>query len=94
MECLNKIELSGVVGIVKRNVVDDSRVVRFSVEVRGVWFTCTAWVDDAPDAWGIEEGDWVRLVGRVRLIQYTTTDGVSKQTVDVFVNRLKHEKAD
>lgn len=103
MEQINKIEIAGLVGNVRTNVVAGSTVANFSVAtnhaykgrdgspcLETVWFAVCAWEGkNMPDLTRIRKGAPVRVTGRVRFRSYTSNDGVERQEIEVKANMVE-----
>lgn len=103
MEQINKIEIAGLVGNVRINVVSGSTVANFSVAtnysykgrdgspyIETVWFAVCAWEGrNMPDLTQIQKGSAVRVTGRVRFRTYTTNEGQERQEIEIRANRVE-----
>ena len=102
MEFLNRIELQGIVGMVKITPVGDTRVARFSVctettykGTEGIvidctWFQITAWEGEKITCLDqIEKGKVAHLQGRVRMQRYTDCNGIERQIWEVVCQTLE-----
>lgn len=98
MEFLNRIELKGVVGRADINAFNGNHVCNFSVvteasavdregnsTVEPTWFNVSAWsgVKGIQDLSQIQKGNWVRVVGRLRIRRYVTQDNVERTSVEI-----------
>ena len=96
MEHINRIELQGAVGTVRANEVNGHTVQNFSLYTQyisqradgtcvgeGTWHNITAW-----DKVQVNKGDSVRVVGRVRQMKYTGTDGLDKIFNEVVASEV------
>jgi single-strand DNA-binding protein len=103
---INKIELRGNVGTAPRiNDVGGNKVIRFSLATNerfkdrnGVlkeettWHNVVAWAGKGmPDFNAIQKGTCVSVMGRVRNVKYTNSEGEDKYFNEVLSNRLKIE---
>jgi len=103
MEQINKIEIIGLVGNVRTNIVGGTLVVNFSVAtsyaykgrdgnpvIDTQWFMCSAWEGKGmPDLTRISKGSPIRVFGRIRTRNYTTSEGVDKQEIEVKASRVE-----
>lgn len=103
MEQINKIEIVGLVGNIRHNVVSGSTVANFSVAtnyaykgrdgspyLETVWFAVCAWEGkNMPDLTLIRKGSAVHVTGRVRFRTYTTSEGTEKQEIEVKAQSVK-----
>ena len=103
MDFINKIELLGKVGTVRSNIVNDSKVVNFSLVTdymyktrdgnpvsEATWFNIVAW--ENKEIWDmdkIEKGATVHVLGRVRSNRFVGSDGTEKQVYEVMANKLR-----
>ena len=102
MEQLNKVELRGTVGSVYIKDFGNTRCVNFSVAtnycfkdregcpvIETTWHRVLAWENqDAADAFRLEKGCQVHVLGRLRIQRYTGADGVERQAVEIVANRV------
>ena len=103
MEYINKIELLGKVGTVRSNIVNDNRVVNFSLVTdflyktregnpvsEATWLNIVAWEGkEIKDADKIEKGATVHVHGRIRSSRFEGSDGTEKQVYEVLANKLQ-----
>ena len=97
MEQINKIELRGIVGNARVQVVGDKKVIRFSLAteyaykdrngepvIDTTWHNVSAWEGKGmPDLDTITKGSAVHVIGRMRYSKYTGSDGTEKQSFEV-----------
>ena len=102
MEQLNKIELRGVVGSVRLETYEDSRMARINLAtnyaykdregtavIDTTWHNVVAW--EGRSIQGLErinKGTKLYVCGRLRYQKYTGVDGVDRIATDVLANRL------
>lgn len=97
MESINRIELQGIVGAVRSNVVQDIPVQSFSVcteymaklddgaaRCEITWHNVVAW-----DKAEVLKGDAVRVVGRLRSNRYTRADGTESIYYDIVAAEVE-----
>jgi single-strand DNA-binding protein len=102
MEFLNRIEIQGIIGMVKITPVGDTRVARFSVctettykGTEGIvidctWFQITAWESETITCLDqLEKGKAVRVSGRVRVQRYTDNEGIERQCWEVMAREVE-----
>lgn len=103
MEHINKIEIQGRVGTVRANVVNDRKVVNFSVATDylykgkdGVGISETTWHNvvvweskEMPEPDRIQKGVPVNVCGRLRTIKYTSADGTDRTFYEIYANRIR-----
>ena len=104
MESLNRIELRGRVGRIKRKMVGDCEVARLSLgvqiterSIRGTgissidWFNIVAWKGGKVNFDAVTDNSVIYVVGRVRMRHYTGADGRDHCTPEVVASELKWE---
>ena len=97
MEQLNKIELRGIVGTVRSQIVNGSKMSRFSVatsraykdkegvaQIDTTWHNIVAWENDKiKELDKIQTGSKVFVQGRLHTQKYVGADGVEKTFYEV-----------
>lgn len=103
MEQLNKVELIGTVGSVYVKDFGNTRCANFSVAtnhcfkdsegcpvIETTWHRVIAWENrDTADAFSLEKGSQVHVIGRLRIQRYTGADGVERQTVEIVASKVE-----
>ena len=102
MEFLNRIEIQGIIGMVKITPVGDTRVARFSVctettykGTEGIvidctWFNVTCWQNDEITCLDqLEKGKAVKVSGRVRVQRFTDMNGCDRQCWEVMAHEIE-----
>ena len=103
MEQLNRVELRGTVGSVYVKDFGTTRCVNFSVAtnycfkdregypvIETTWHRVLVWENqDTSDAFKLEKGSQVHVLGRLRIQKYTGADGVEKQAVEIVAQRVE-----
>lgn len=103
MEQLNKIELRGIVGNIRIQQVNNTRVARISVATDYIyenrqgekvcettWHNVTIWEEKSSVALDeIQRGDGVYIQGRLRNTRYTDAHGVERTIVEIVGNKLE-----
>lgn len=103
MEHLNRIEIRGRVGTVRKNEVNGSKVANFSLvseylyktkdgmaASETTWFNVAAWSNkDMPDLDKIEKGMPIYVKGRMRTAKYTSAEGTEKQFYEVLASKVR-----
>lgn len=97
MEHLNRVELHGVVGSVRKTKLSECTITRFTVATNYVykaadgtiveettWHTVVSWNDIE-----IEKGDKVEVVGRIRCNRYVTEYGEEKFVYDILASEIR-----
>jgi single-strand DNA-binding protein len=102
-EQLNKVELVGTVGSVAVNKVGDMKNVRLSLAteysyrdnagcmiIETTWHNVTAWEgEEIRYLEDISRGDRLHVVGRMRQIRYTSSDGTERTVYEVIASKLE-----
>ena len=103
MEFSNKVEIRGVVGMVRITKVADTETSQFSVMtedlsqskdgcavVNCTWFSVRAWSGPGiVDLQRIEKGSHVHVNGRFRCQRYVGTDGCEKTCYEVIASTVE-----
>ena len=102
MEYINKVQLAGRVGYVRRRDINGKEVVSFSVAVEETfrkrtgeavtvttWFNCEAWEGQNVDTSALETGCEVDVLGRLATRKYTDRDGNERTVTEVKVYSLR-----
>lgn len=103
MEYLNKVEIVGVVGNVRVQTYDDSRMARMSVATNRAyksrdgqavidtdWHQVIVW--EGRNITGLdrlERGSKVHVFGRLRYQKYTGHDGIERTAVEILANKVE-----
>ena len=102
MEQINKIELRGLVGNVKLQVVGEKKVARFTVAtsmayndkngaavIETQWHNVNAWEGKYISCLDkLRKGDKVGLIGRMRYTKFTGNDGQEHTSTEILASRL------
>lgn len=102
MEHINKIEIQGVVGAVRTQVVFGEMVSNFSVATNTIycnkqgdsiaetmWHNVVVWQSaTSTDLNKVEKGKSVRVVGRLRQMKYTDVHGEEKIFHEILANEF------
>lgn len=96
-EYINKIELQGRVGNVRSNNINGRQVQNFSLVTEyafkkkdgsfyneATWHQVSAWEKQE-----VQQGDLVRVQGRLRCVKYTGADGTDKIMTEVVANEVE-----
>lgn len=102
MEYINKIELKGIVGRAITQTINGQEFTKFSLvtehacktadgapAVEAEWFTVRAFNGPKSAANGLQRGDAVRVVGRVRTARYLAPDGTDKTVSEVVASEVE-----
>ncbi len=102
MEHINRIELQGVVGTVRNNEYNGTKVSNFSLVTEvlyktregaaseATWHNVVVWEGkDNPDVHKVSKGLHVNVIGRLRSSKVTGLDGVERTYYEVLANRVK-----
>lgn len=104
MEQLNRIEICGIVGNVRRGNVQGKVIARMTVAtnyiyksqdgtpvIETTWHSVTCWEGkdiDKSTLESIEKGTKIHLVGRLRNQRFTKADGTEHTLAEILVNKL------
>ena len=103
MEQLNRVELQGTVGSVYVKDFGTTKCANFSLAtnhcfkdregcpvIETTWHRVIAWeCQDTADAFKLEKGSQVHVIGRLRIQRYTSADEVERQAVEIVANRVE-----
>lgn len=103
MEQLNRVELRGILGVLRVMSVGDMRYATMSVAtnyaykdaegcpvIETTWHLVTAWEGKAcPDLSVLQKGDKVHVIGRIRCRRYTDEAGISRSQMDIIASNLE-----
>ena len=103
MDCLNRIELRGVVGNARKQKVADRTVVSFSLAtdyaftdaqsshiIETTWHRCVVWSSDSnPDIEKLEKGCRAYVAGRLRAQRYTDANGIERSFYEVVASTVR-----
>ena len=107
MEQLNKVELRGILGVVRVMPVGDTRYATMSVAtnyfykdsegcpvIETTWHLVTAWEGKAcPDLSVLQKGNPVHVIGRLRCRRYTDAAGIQKEQIDILASCIERIEA-
>lgn len=102
MQDINKIELSGLVGAVRRINFQGKDVVNFSLKTdycyineegfiicETTWHNVVVWeADNIPPLDSIQKGSRIHLIGRMRSNKYMSSDGIEQRFQEVVAHSL------
>ena len=108
MEQLNRIELRGVVGTVRSQVIGGSKMVKFSVatsraykdkegvaQIDTTWHNVVAWESEKnQDMEKIQTGSKVYVLGRLQTQKYVGADGIEKTYFEVIASKISLIESD
>lgn len=108
MEQINRIELLGIVGSVRHQLINDKQMAKFTMAtnrayknkegapvIETQWHNVTAFEGkNVQDIDKIEKGRAVRVRGRLQIQHYTGLDGVERTSTDVFCTHFQLLPAD
>ena len=102
MDHINRIEIQGMVGSVRANEYNGTKVCNFSVATEilyktregaaseTTWHNVVVWESkENPDVHKIAKGMPVNVIGRLRTSKVTNMDGVEKTYYEVLASRVK-----
>ena len=102
MEYLNRIELAGVVGTIRKQTFSDRMVAKFSMVtnysykdksgcpvIESTWLNVAAWQNDKmPDLNKIERGAHLKVEGRLRAHNYVSNSGEQRTFFEVLATTI------
>ena len=101
MQCLNRIELVGFARSLSKEPFGELLAARFSVVtqraykdrlgediVEDTWIRCQALMKPDDASYGLQEGDAVRVVGRLRIVKTVDADGTVNTRPGVLVSEI------
>lgn len=102
MEQLNRIEIRGHVGAIRKSRVSDKTVANLTVAtsyaykgkdncpiIETTWHNVTAWEGkDITCLDSIQKGSKVYITGRIRNQRYTDADGVERASTEIIANQI------
>ncbi len=103
MEQLNKVELRGIIGVIRLQDVGETRYATMSVAtnycykdaegcpvIETTWHIVNAWEGKAcTDLSVLQKGDRVHVIGRLRCRRYTDVSGMERSQMDIVANTLE-----
>ena len=103
MEQLNKVELRGILGVLRVTPVGDTRYATMSVAtnycykdaegcpvIETTWHLVTAWEGKGcPNLSAFQKGDSVHVIGRLRNRRYVDAAGLEKNQTDIIASTLE-----
>ena len=102
MDYINKVQLRGRVGYLRRRFVGDMEVASFSIATEETfrkrtgematvttWTDCDAWSSQNVDLSGLESGCEVEVFGRISNRKYTDAEGLERKVTEVKVASLR-----
>lgn len=103
MEQLNKIELRGILGVIRVQNVGEQHHATMNVAtnyaykdadgcpvIETTWHTVTAWEGkDCPDLASLQKGDPVHVIGRLRCRRYVDSAGIDRVCYDVVAQHVE-----
>ena len=103
MEQLNRVELRGILGVLRVMSVGETRYATMSVAtnyyykdaegcptIETTWHLVTAWEGKAcADLSSLQKGDKVHVIGRLRNRKYVDNAGIERAQIDIIANLLE-----
>ena len=103
MEQLNKVELRGILGVLRVMPIGDTRYATMSVAtnycykdaegcptIETTWHLVTAWEGNAcADLSSLQKGDKIHVIGRLRNRKYVDNAGIERTQIDIIANMLE-----
>ena len=101
-EYINRVELQGRVGTIRRQIIHSQMICNFSLQIEHLlkdshgpdvcevtWLQVCAFESDKVSTLGMSKGSLVHLVGRLRANRYTSADGVDRIFTEVIADSLE-----
>ena len=102
LECINRVELRGIVGTSRVTEVGDRNIINFSLAtnyayrdregypvIETTWHTCSAWARREDDLTMYRKGTPLHIEGRIRNIRYTDANGCERTTLEVVASKVE-----
>lgn len=101
LECINRVELRGIVDTSRVTEVGDRNIINFSLAtnyayrdregypVIETWHTCSAWAGREDDMTMYRKGTPLHIEGRIRNIRYTDANGCERTTLEVVASKVE-----
>ncbi len=103
MEQLNKVELRGILGVLRVMPIGDTRYATMSVAtnycykdaegcptIETTWHLVTVWEGKAcADLSSLQKGDKIHVIGRLRNRKYVDNAGIERTQIDIIANMLE-----
>ncbi len=107
MEHLNRIELRGILGVLRVMPVGTTRYATMNVAtnycykdaegcpvIETTWHLVTVWEGKGcPDLSVFKKGDPVHVTGRIRCRRYTEASGIERERMEIIANTLEKIEA-
>ena len=102
LECINRVELRGIVGTSRVTEVGDRNIINFSLAtnyaykdsdgcpvIETTWFSCSSWAGREDDLSMYSKGTPLHIEGRIRNIRYTDANGCERTTLEVVASKVE-----
>lgn len=102
LECINRVELRGIVGTSRVTEVGDRNLINFSLAtnyaykdkdgypvIESTWHACKAWAEREDDLTMYRKGTPLHVEGRIRNIRYTDIGGCERITWEVIASKVR-----
>lgn len=103
MTCKNYVELIGVVGAVKNNVVGGQKICRITLAtnrayrdsencpvITTTWFSIRFWeTKECKIPEDLKKGDKLHVEGRIDVVKYVNADGIEQTTYEIVAKRIE-----
>ena len=96
LECINRVELRGIVGTSRVTEVGDRNIINFSLAtnyayrdregypvIETTWHACSAWAGREDDLTMYRKGTTLHIEGRIGNIRYTDANGCERTTLRI-----------
>lgn len=101
-QCINRVELQGIVGTSRVSNLGEKNAVSFSLAtnyafkdkegfhvIETTWHKCTSFADKEDDLSIYAKGTPLHIEGRLRNLRYTDTCGCERTIVEVVASKVK-----
>ena len=102
LECINRVELRGIIGTSRVTEVGDRILINFSLAtnyaykdsdgcpvIESTWHACKAWAEREDDLTMYRKGTPLHVEGRIRNIRYTDANGCERSTLEIIVSKAR-----
>ena len=102
LECINRVELRGIVGTSRVTEVGDRNLINFSLAtnyaykdsdgcpvIETTWFSCSSWAGREDDLAMYSRGTPLHVEGRLRNLRYTDASGCERSTLEIIVSKAR-----
>lgn len=101
LECINRVELRGIVGVSKIKEIGNKKQINFSLAtnyiskdknncsfIETTWHSCTVFVNQDDDLSIFDKGTPLHIEGRIRNLCYSDYHGCERTTTEIIVSKI------